>query len=164
MMLFFSDMPPVSTPHRSPRLVQSKYDIFVHQLEEWTGKILNTVEIIHNVDRSANLSKIIGLLMTIDNDEILYVPNKTIYWLRKGNKQPVLLKFIRIACSVFYACNSSSGTCLIWFFQYISGFVQTALHAVCFSYKESCTKFTEFRSELLKNMRTSNHHTLYCIL
>ena len=128
LIFFFSDMPAVSSPRRSPRLVQSKYDIFVHQLEEGTGKISNTAEVIHNVDKNANLSKIIELLMNIDNDEILYVPKKTIYWLRKGNKQPVLLKTdkdlatckkeygtgsIRIACSVVYASNSSSGTCLI---------------------------------------------------
>ena len=38
--------------------------------------------------KSANLSKIIGLLMTIDNGEILYVPKKTVY-KQPGNKQAI---------------------------------------------------------------------------
>lgn len=85
----------------------------------------------HNVDRSAKLSNIIELLLKIDNEDSLYVPRKGIYWLRKGNKQPVLLKTdedletckkeygtgsIRIACSVVDV-GSSSGTCLIWIFN-----------------------------------------------
>lgn len=155
--------------------MQSKYDIFVHQLEEGTWKISNTAEVIHNVDKSANLSKIIELLMNIDNDEILYIPKKTIYWLRKGNKQPVLLKTdkdlatckkeygtgsIRIACSVVYASNSSSGTCLIDFFNIFQAlcrhcfgccifFLQRIMHLRLLSLGQNCWK----------NMRTSNLHT-----
>ena len=107
--------------------MQNRFDIFVHKLEEGTGKISNTAEVIHNVDRSAKLSKIIELLLKIDNEDSLYVPRKGIYWLRKGNKQPVLLKTdedletckkeygtgsIRIACTVVDV-GSSSGTRLI---------------------------------------------------
>ena len=78
-LIVFSDTPAVSTPHRSPRLVQNRFDIFVHKLEEGTGKISNTAEIIHNVDRSAKLSKIIESLLKIDNEDTLYVPRKGIY-------------------------------------------------------------------------------------
>ena len=128
LLFFFSDTPAVSTPRRSPRLVQNRFDIFVHKLEEGTGKISNTAEVIHNVDRSAKLSKIIESLLKIDNEDTLYVPKKGIYWLRKGNKQPVLLKTdedletckkeygtgsIRIACTVVDVGSSSSGTYLI---------------------------------------------------
>ena len=103
----------------------NRFEIFVHKLEEGTGKISNTAELIHAVDRSTKLWKIIEL--KIDNEDSLYVPRKGIYWLRKGNKQPVLLKTdedletckkeygtgsIRIACSVVDV-GSSSGTCLI---------------------------------------------------
>ncbi|KAL9960139.1 hypothetical protein ACROYT_G033550 [Oculina patagonica] len=110
------------TPRRSPRLVQKKYDIFVHQIEEGTGKISNTCEVIHNVERSAKLSTITESLVKIGNDDVVYVPRKAIYWLRKGNKQPVLLKTeedldtckkeygtgsIRIACTVVNVSNSS---------------------------------------------------------
>ena len=127
LIFLFSDTPAVSTPRRSPRLVQNRFDIFVHKLEEGTGKISNAAEVIHNVDRSAKLSKIIEFLLKIDNEVSLYVPRKGIYWLRKGNKQPVLLKTdedletckkeygtgsIRIACTVVDV-GSSSGTCLI---------------------------------------------------
>lgn len=126
-LIFFSDTPAVSTPRRSPRLVQNRFDIFVHKLEEGTGKISNTAEVIHNVDRSTKLSTIIELLLKIDNKDSLSVPRKGIYWLRKGNKQPVLLKTdedletckkeygtgsIRIACTVVDV-GSFSGTCLI---------------------------------------------------
>lgn len=118
-----NDTPAVSTPRRSPRLVQNRFDIFVHKLEEGTGKISNTAEVMHNVDRSAKLSNIIELLLKIDNEDSLYVPRKGIYWLRKGNKQPVLLKTdedletckkeygtgsIRIACSVVDVGSSSA--------------------------------------------------------
>ena len=83
LLFFFSDTPAVSTPRRSPRLVQNRLDIFVHKLEEGTGKISNTAKVIHNVDRSAKLSKIIESLLKIGNEDALYVPRKGIYWLRK---------------------------------------------------------------------------------
>jgi len=129
MRLFiFSDTPAVSTPQRSPRLMLNRFDIFVHKLEEGTGTISNTAELIHTVDRSAKLSKIIGCCSKqTDNEDSLYVPRKGIYWLRKGNKQPVLLKTdedletckkeygtesLRIACTVVYV-GRSSGPCLV---------------------------------------------------
>ena len=105
----------------------NRFDIFVHKLEEGIGKISNTAEVMHAVDRSAKLSKIIELLLKIDTEDSLYVPSKGIYWLRKGNKQPVLLKTdedletckkeygtesLRIACTVAYV-GRSSGPCLI---------------------------------------------------
>ena len=130
-VFFLSDIPAVSTPRRSPRLVQNGFDIFVHKLEEGIGRISNTAEVIHDVDRSAKLSKIIESLLKIDNEDTIYVPRKGIYWLRKGNKPPVLLKTdgdletckkeyktgsIRIACTVVDV-GSSSGTRLIWIFN-----------------------------------------------
>ena len=42
-IFLFSDTPAVSTPRRSPRLVQNRFDIIVHKLEEGTGKISNSV-------------------------------------------------------------------------------------------------------------------------
>ena len=72
------------------------------------------------------------MLLKIDNEDILYVPRKGIYWLRKGNKQPVFLKTdedletckkeygtgsIRIACTVVDV-GSSPGTFLTHVFQY----------------------------------------------
>lgn len=129
MIIFSSDTPAHTvTPRRSPRLVQKKYDIFVHQIEEGTGKISNTCEVIHNVERSAKLSTITESLVKIGNDDVVYVSRKAIYWLRKGNKQPVLLKTeedletckkeygtgsIRIACTVVNVSNSSPGICMI---------------------------------------------------
>ena len=90
-LFFFSDTPAVSTPRRSPRLVRSRFDSFVHKLEGGNRKRSNTAEVIHNVDIHAKLSK------TIDNIiDPLYVPREGIYWLRKGNKQPVLLKSDKI--------------------------------------------------------------------
>lgn len=103
----------------------NRFEIFVHKLEEGTGKISNTAELIHAVDRSAKLWKIIEL--KIDNEDSLYFPRKGIYWLRKGNKQPVFLKTdedletckkeygtesLRIACTVVYV-GRSSGPCFI---------------------------------------------------
>lgn len=67
-------------------------------------------------------------LVKIGNNDVVYVSRKAIYWLRKGNKQPVLLKTeedletcktkygtgsIRIACTVVNVSNSSPGICMI---------------------------------------------------
>ena len=110
-----SDRLAVCTPRRSPRLVKNTYNISVHKVEEGSGKIFSTAEVIHDIEKQANLSKIMELLINIQNDAVLYVPRKNLIWLRKGSKQPVSLKThqdletckkeygtgsIRIACEV----------------------------------------------------------------
>ena len=87
-----SDRLAVCTPRRSPRLVKNTYNIFVHKVEEGSGKIFSTAEVIHDVEKQANLSKIMELLINIQNDAGLYVPRKNLIWLRKGSEQPVSLK------------------------------------------------------------------------
>ena len=91
------------------------YNISVHKVEEGSGKIFSTAEVIHDIEKQANLSKIMELLINIQNDAVLYVPSKNLIWLWKGSKQPVSLKThqdletckkeygtgsIRIACEV----------------------------------------------------------------
>ena len=110
-----SDRLAVCTPRRSPRLVKNIYNIFLHKVEEGSGKIFSTAEVIHD------LSKIMELLINIQNDAVLYVPRKNLFWLRKGSKQPVSLKTdqglemckkeygagsIRIVCEVVYVSSS----------------------------------------------------------
>ena len=83
--------------------------------------ISSTAEVIHDVEKQANLSKIMELLINIQNDAVLYVPRKNLFWLQKGSKQPVSLKTdqglemckkeygtgsIRIVCEVVYVSSS----------------------------------------------------------
>ena len=90
------------------------------------GKVSQTAEVIHSVEKSARLGKIMELLMKMDGGSTLYCPNKGLYWLQKGSKQPVVLKTdqdldhckkeygtgaesIRIACTVVDIDSAISG-------------------------------------------------------
>ena len=114
----------ITAPRRSPRFMKNQFDIFVHKVE--VGKVSQTAEVIHGVERSAKLGKIMELLMKMDGGSTLYCPNKGLYWLRKGSKQSVVLKTdqdldhckkeygagaesIRIACTVVNIDSAISG-------------------------------------------------------
>lgn len=53
-------------------------------------KIFSSAEIIHGVERDASLQDIINLIN--NKSDTCYIPKKGIFWLRKGNKNPVSLK------------------------------------------------------------------------
>ena len=100
------------TPRRSPRFVNKNHDVFVHGIEE--GKVSSSAEVIHNVE-TLSVKDIIDSLNKAENSHYYYAPKDGIYWLRKGSKNPVVLKneedlqkcrdeygtsSIRIACPV----------------------------------------------------------------
>ena len=56
------------------------------------GKVGNTSQVIHSISKSTNLKELIDLIVLQNTTQIVYVPNEGVYWLRKGNKQPVAMK------------------------------------------------------------------------
>lgn len=85
-------------------------------------KVMGHADILHKVSRDATIDDITILLRTYQDPNKIYNPSKGLFWLRKGSKQLVSLKYaddlqackdeyktdIRIACHAV----SSSGTLL----------------------------------------------------
>ncbi|KAK3753407.1 hypothetical protein QZH41_018357 [Actinostola sp. cb2023] len=82
------------TPRRSPRNSKSHMDIFVFEAKEVKGKIqvFGAAKTLHKVSRDTTLDEIKVILRSYDDREIVFVPLKGLYWLKKGTKQCVTLK------------------------------------------------------------------------
>ena len=89
LYLTISDSPPIRKSPRLQALNQKVSDIFVHPYVN--GKVLQTVDTLHNLSSNESLSDITLRIVSLDTEN-LYTPKKGLYWLRKGTKQLVALK------------------------------------------------------------------------
>lgn len=122
------------TPRRSPRIANTHMDAFLYTF--LNDKCGTTAHIIHNLSRSITVQQLRETIVLQNNAQTVYTPRDGVYWLRKGNKQPVALntdmdlemckqeysgtKSIRIACAAVLQ-KSTSGICykLIGFQLYL---------------------------------------------
>lgn len=80
-------------PRRSPRTKKSSFDIFLFNAEKKNSeiKVTGSASVISKVDLHAHLEDIKLKIREIENDSVLFIPIKGLYWLRKGKKQCVNL-------------------------------------------------------------------------
>lgn len=93
-LVIFVDTPkkiaPVDGPRRSPRLNKQVMDVFLYEVVD--GKISTSSRIIHNVSTRATIKELTNLIHGQICDDVIFVPTKGMYWLRKGSKQLVSMK------------------------------------------------------------------------
>lgn len=63
-------------------------DVFVFEITV-EKKVGSTSNVLHKVSYDISLNELKAVLKTYENNSLVYTPDAGLYWLRKGNKQPV---------------------------------------------------------------------------
>lgn len=93
-------------------------------------KVLSTANILHKVTNDISLNEVKAILKTYDSESLFYTPTPGLYWLRKGNKQPVNLSTEQDfeACKNEYQCQNLRIACRAISLSGKKGWAQLGCH------------------------------------